>query len=173
MAIIPVSQSKKMFQTGPEVPPKGTFAATCVDIQDRYGVIRQMYQSEKTEKVDLTAFLFEFKDRSGKHYKIASKTFRVSNHEKSGLYAFLKAWTGRPPQEGFDCAELKGTMALITVGHVPSQKDPERPFANIVSISPVPDDMLATTPVPASAVQQQPALTGIAQDDGNWADDNE
>ncbi len=152
MAIIPTSQSKNR-----ELAPQGTFVATCVDIEDQNGVVRQKFQSDEMEKVDLTTFLFTFRDKAGNQHEILSKTFRVSNHEKSALYAFLKAWTGYPPNAGFDCSELMGATALITVAHVPSKVNPDRLFANIAAISPVPDDLIvATSPERASASTTPP-----------------
>ena len=147
MAILTAPKSAQMFDTG-ELAPKGTFIATCLEIKDQFGVERRKYQSDEMEKVDLTGFLFGFRDKAGKAFKVASRSFRISGNEKSSLFAFLKAWLGEPPRMGWDYMEMKGAKALITVEHVPSTRNPGQIFAGIASISPVPEGFQAPPPAP-------------------------
>jgi hypothetical protein len=123
-----------------ELPVKGTFVATCIDVKDAYGVQRRKFQSEEMETVDLTAFLFGYRDESGKAYKISTKSMKISGNEKAALYLFLKAWLGQAPSYGLDTASLKGKKALITVDHEIGKMG-DREFANIITISPLPAGM--------------------------------
>ncbi len=161
MAVLTATQSQRMFDTGPELAPRGTFVATCIDIRDQFGVERRKYQSDEMETVNLTAFLFGFRDKAGKPFMIASRSFRISGNEKSNLIAFLKSWLGESPRMGWDYMDLKGRKALISVDHTPSKKTPGLLFADIVSISPLPEGFLQPPPVvatgPAPVAQPVPA----------------
>ena len=156
MAILAAPKTQQVFDTGTETPPKGTFLAKCIDCRDLFGVERKKFQSEDMEKVDLTAFLFGFRDKAGKQFKIASRQFRISGNEKSSLFAFLKSWLGQPPKMGWDYMEMKGQMALITIDHTPSKRTPGLIYADIVSISPVPEGFQVPQVAPA-AVPVAPA----------------
>jgi hypothetical protein len=147
MAILKEPTVNRVFDTGEETPPRGTFVATCIDIKDMFGVERPKYENpSELERVDLTAFLFGFRDREGRPFKIASKTMRISAKENSNLFAFLKSWLGRAPQYGWDYCEMKGQKALITVDHTPSRKYAGVVYADIVTISPVPEGFGAPAP---------------------------
>ncbi len=52
-----------LFELPDELPPTGTFIATCLDVRDVFGVERRKYQSEELEVVDLTAFLFGYRTK--------------------------------------------------------------------------------------------------------------
>ena len=165
MAILTAPKTTQMFETG-ELAPKGTFIASCIDIKDVFGVERRKFQSEETEKVDLTAFLFGFRDKQGKPFKVASRSFRISGNEKSNLFAFLKAWLGEAPKMGWDYMELKGRKALLTVEHIPSAKNPGQVYGGIASISPVPEGF--QTPATATSQPQAapaPAAAPAAEDE--------
>ena len=160
MAILKEPTVNRVFDTGEETPPRGTFVATCIDIKDMFGVERPKYENpSELERVDLTAFLFGYRDREGRPHKIASKTMRISAKENSNLFAFLKSWLGRAPQYGWDYCEMKGQKALITVDHTPSRKYPGIVYADIVTISPVPEGFGQTAPAPAPAPVAPPRPT--------------
>jgi hypothetical protein len=125
-----------------DIATPGQHVAKCIDVRDVYGVQQRKFQSEEMETVDLTAFLFEYKDEDGNRNLIASKPVKISGHEKSALYAFLKSWGGKAPAYGFDTATLKGKYALITVEHEPSKKTPGKVYPKITSIVPVPKAMM-------------------------------
>jgi hypothetical protein len=118
-------------------PPEGTFPAKIIDICDKYGVERKKFESEEIEKVDLTAFLFGFRDEDGHPHKIDSKCMKISGNEKSALYAFLKSILGKAPAMGWDYCELKGRAVLLTVEHQP-RRDGDGVFAAIAAVSPLP-----------------------------------
>ena len=56
---------------------------------------RAAHQSEETETVDLTGFLFGYRDKQGNAHNIASKGMKISGNEKSALFLFLKSWLGQ------------------------------------------------------------------------------
>jgi len=155
MAILKEPTQTRVFDTGDATPPRGTFVAKCIDAKDMFNVQRPKFENPaEMERVDLTAFLFGFRDRSGTPFKIASRSMRISSRDNSRLFAFLKSWLGRPPQYGWDYLELRGTEALITVDHMPSRKYPGVTFADIVSIGPVPEGF--GTPATAPTVAAPP-----------------
>ena len=160
------TQTSSIFELPAELPPRGTFVGTCIDIKDVFGVERRKYESEEMEKVDLTAFLFGFRTKDGTPHRIATRAMRISGSEKSGLYLFLKSWLGQPPRYGWDYFEMKGKKALITVDHQPSRTKPGVLFAVIASISPLPDgfdaqpaQQLPLAPVAPPMAQPVPATT--------------
>jgi hypothetical protein len=131
--------SSSLFELSDELPPRGTFVATCIDIRDVFGVQRQKFQSQEMETVDVTAFLFGFRTRDGKPFKVATRAMKISGSEKSGLFILLKSWLGQAPRYGWDYMEMKGKKALITVDHQPSRTKPGAVYAVIASISPLPE----------------------------------
>jgi len=157
MAILKEPTQTRVFDTGDATPPRGTFVATCIDVKDMFGVQRPKFENpSEMEKVDLTAFLFGFRDRSGAPFKIASKTMRISAKENSNLFAFLKSWMGRAPQYGWDYCTLKGSRVLITIDHTPSRKYPGVMYADIVTISPVPEGFAGPAPAPVQPLDAPP-----------------
>ena len=120
--------------------PKGIYIATCIDVEDAFGVQRPRFDDPNTmETVDLTWFFFGFKNKAGEMFLIKSKPFKLSLHEKSALFQFLKAWRAEVPQPGFDTESMRGAGAQITVEHGTSSKG--KIYANIGSISPVMDGL--------------------------------
>ena len=155
MAILTPPKTNRVFDVGEETPPRGTFIATCIDIRDMFGVERPKFNNpSELEKVDLTAFLFGFRAKDGTAHRIASRSFKISGNEKSGLYQFLKAWLGQAPKYGWDYCELKGAKALVTVDHQPSRTQPGAVYAIIATISPLPEGYQepASAPTPPAAV---------------------
>ncbi len=124
-------------QIGDDLAPAGTFMATVIDIQDAFGVQRQKFQSTEIETVDLTCFLFGFRDQQGYEHRVASRRMKISGNEKSSLFAFLKSLLGRAPQYGWDYMALRGQQCLLTVEHV-QKRDGMGVFAGIAALSPVP-----------------------------------
>lgn len=165
--------SGSLFELPDELPPRGTFVATCIDVKDLFNVERKKYQSEEFEKVDVTGFLFGFRTRDGKPFRIASRTMRISGSEKSTLHGFLKSWLGQAPKFGWDYCALKGAKALITVDHQPSRTKPGAVYAIIASISPLPEGygeqpQPAPQPVPPpapAAAQHAPAAAAVSVED--------
>jgi hypothetical protein len=138
---------------GNDLAPAGTYIATVIDVRDEFGVVRTKFQSTETEKVDLTTFLFGFRDQHGQPHRVASRRMKISGNEKSALFTFLKALLGRAPEYGWDYCTLKGSQCLLTVEHV-KRKDGVGVFASIAALSPVPQGFAA--PAAAPAPQAQP-----------------
>jgi len=155
MAILsqPVDSSNPFVEVvGDNLAPAGTFIATVIDVRDEFGVVRTKFQSTETEKVDLTTFLFGFRDAQGQPHRVASRRMKISGNEKSALFAFLKSLLGRAPEYGWDYCTLKGAQCLLTVEHV-RRKDGVGVFASIAALSPVPQGL--GTPQAAPAVRPQ------------------
>jgi hypothetical protein len=69
MAVLQQSISKNMNpfaeRIGDDLAPAGTWVATIVEIRDEFGVTRAKYENpQETEVVDLTCFLFGFRDQA-------------------------------------------------------------------------------------------------------------
>ena len=138
-------------------PPKGTFPATVIDIKDEFDVERPSFNDpSKMEKQNLTAFLFGFRDRTGTAFKIDSRPMRISGNEKAALYGFLKGVLGEAPKMGWDYMELKGRKVLLTIEHKPS-RDGDRVYANIATISPLPEGFSLPAEATAPKAKAQPA----------------
>jgi hypothetical protein len=158
MAVLTQSEGRqfRLFKTEQDgMPPKGTHVATIIEIKDEFGVERPKFENrEQTERVDLTAFLFGFRDENNKPWKVDSRPMRISANEKSALYGFLKSLTGEAPRIGWDYCELKGRKVLLTLEHRESGKGTK--YASIAAISPLPKGYdpvavkLATPPPPNS-----------------------
>lgn len=157
-----------------DIAPAGTWVATIIDIKDQFGVVRPNFDNPQvTEVVDLTTFLFGFRDQAGQPHRIASKTMRISGNEKSTLFGFLKAALGSAPKYGWDYCELKGRKCLVTVAHE-QKRNGQGIFPTIAALCPVPAGMgspqsaaavgsghAAVAPQPAT-VQAAPVPTPIA-----------
>ena len=152
MATLPESTPSlagSLFELQGDTPPKGSFVATCIETKDAYGVERKKFQSEQTEKVDLTGFLFGFRDKTGKPFKIASRSMKLSGNPKSALYQFLTSWLGEPPAYNLDLTTLKSRKVLLSIAHEPSRTRPGVSYARIISIAPVPEGFEAAPAAPA------------------------
>jgi hypothetical protein len=130
--------------------PKGSYVAICLDVEDNFGVERLKYGSEtEKELIDTTTFYFGVKKGSD-NYVIRSKAFKLSLHEKSSLFQFLKAWNNEPPKPGFDTVSMKNQSAQILVEHNMSNKG--RIYANISSVSPIMEGLEKMVPKPKEFV---------------------
>ncbi len=146
---------------GDALAPAGTYIATVLDIKDEFGVSRQRFQSTELEKVDLTCFLFGFRDAQGNPHRVASRQMRISGNEKSALFGFLKSLLGRAPAFGWDYCSLKGAKCLLTVEHV-QRRDGSGVYAAIAALSPVPAGFSqpAQPAAPAPVAPAQPVRPG-------------
>ena len=172
MAILQEQMSKSVNpfieQIKDDLAPAGTWVATIIDIRDQFGVVRPTFDNPAvTEVVDLTTFLFGFRDQTGQPHRIASKTMRISGNEKSNLFGFLKAVLGAAPKYGWDYCELKGKKCLITISHE-AKRNGQGTFATIAALCPVPAGMAGSTGspqaagVPAAVPQAAPAAPSPA-----------
>jgi len=164
MAILqqPVNNSNAFADIiGDDLAPAGTYMATVLDVLDEFGVVRQKFESTEMEKVDLTTFLFGFRDEAGQPHRVASRRMKISGNEKSTLFAFLKSLLGRAPTYGWDYAELKGRHCMLAVEHV-TRRDGNGVFAAIAALSPVPAGfgVVGATALPAAPAS--PAVPAAA-----------
>lgn len=145
------------FEIG-DLAQSGTHIATCLEIQDQFGVERPKFENpNEKETLDVTRFLFGFRSQDGRTNRVQSFEFRISGSPKSNLFKFLTSWLGNPPKYGWDYCELKGQGAMITVAHKQS-RDGSKTYANIVGISPVIDQLKTQVlPLEAFAQDQAPA----------------
>ena len=135
-----------------DLAPAGTWVATIIDIRDQFGIVRPSFDNPQvTEVVDLTTFLFGFRDQAGQPHRIASKTMRISGNEKSTLFGFLKAALGCAPKYGWDYCEMKGRKCLVTVAHE-QRHNGQGVFPSIAALCPVPAGMTGTVGSPQLAV---------------------
>jgi len=160
MAVLQEQMSKSVNpfieQIKDDLAPAGTWVATIIDIKDQFGVVRPSFDNPQvTEVVDLTTFLFGFRDQAGQPHKIASKTMRISGNEKSNLFGFLKSALGSAPKYGWDYCEMKGKKCLITVAHE-AKRNGQGVFPTIAALCPVPAGMANGVPA-AVAPQAAPA----------------
>jgi hypothetical protein len=153
-------------QIGDDLAPAGTFVATVIDIVDEFGVQRTKFQSTEIETVDLTTFLFGFRDAQGFEHRVSSRRMKISGNEKATLFGFLKSLLGRAPQFGWDYMAVKGQQCLLTVEHI-QRRDGTGVFAGIAALSPVPQSMgagpqvpLAVQPVAGARPAAAPAQPG-------------
>ena len=159
------------FDTG-ALAPAGTFVATCLDVQDQFGVDRPKFENpQEIEKLDVTRFLFGFRGEDGQTYKVQTFEFRISGSPKSNLFKLLTSWLGHPPKYGWDYCELRGQGAMITVAHRQSREG-TKTYANMVGISPVIDQLKPQVlPLEAFAQAQAPAPPAAPQQAWNPAVD--
>ena len=190
MAVLQEQMSKSnnpfLDQVKDDVAPAGTWVATIIDIKDQFGVVRPSFDNPQvTEVVDVTTFLFGFRDQAGQPHRISSKTMRISGNEKSNLFGFLKAALGGSPKYGWDYCEMKGKKCLITVAHEP-RRNGQGIFPMIAALCPVPAGMGAVpaggapaavapqpAPVQAAPVQAAPVLVPVTPVPAYTADDEE
>ena len=155
MAVLQEQSSKSnnpfLEQVKDDVAPAGTWVATIIDIRDQFGVVRPTFDNPQvTEVVDLTTFLFGFRDQAGQPHRIASKTMRISGNEKSNLFGFLKSALGSAPKYGWDYCDLKGKRVLITVAHE-AKRNGQGVYPTIAALCPVPAGFAGVGGMPAAA----------------------
>lgn len=166
MAILQEQMSKNVNPFADAVKddptPAGTWIATVIDVKDQFGVSRPSYENPQVmEVVDLTTFLFGYRDQAGQPHRIASKTMRISGNEKSNLMTFLKQALGATPKYGWDYCAMKGQKVLLTIAHEP-RRNGQGTFPTIASLCPVPAGMVAGVPAAAPVAQPPVAYAGEA-----------
>lgn len=157
----PASNNFSAWDLSKEQPPAGSFIGTIIECKDEFGVTRPVFDDpSKTETYDRTSFLFGFRDKAGAPHKIATRWMKISGHEKSALYKFLKDLRGKPFAYGQDYnaptaqGGVIGEKALITILHE-QRKDGNGIFPTISSAIPVPD-MFTQAPPQQAAVEAAP-----------------
>lgn len=171
MAVLNQTQSGGSRINSEAVVPKGSYIALCIDVEDNFGVERFKFGSEtEKEVIDTTTFYFGLKKGSDA-YVIRSKPFKLSLHEKSALFQFLKQWQNEAPKAGFDTVTLTGHPAQITVEHSMSNKG--RIYANISSISPIMEGLEKMVPALADfkGLLQPQTKKNVANQEENESDE--
>ena len=150
MAVLQETQNNNSRIVSDKQVPKGSYIAVCIDVEDNFGVQRPKFDDPtQFEIIDTTTFYFGLK-KGSELFVIRSKPFKLSLHEKSALFQFLKQWNNEPPKAGFDTLAMINQGAQLTVEHNMSNKG--RIYANISSIAPIMEGLEKMTPVPKEFV---------------------
>lgn len=161
------------FQKFP-LPEPGTVQAVCCAIWD-LGLQKTTYMGDEkiqhkvviaweiTEKINAPESEF-----NGKPYML-SKKYTMSLSEKANLRKDLESWRGLPftadeLKNGFDLTKLYGANCYLGIKHVPDQRDPDKVYANVTALLPIPRGMTKIQPL-RKADEQPPkwVLDKIAQ----------
>lgn len=151
-----------------DVCPAGQYAAKCVGIKEEYQVKVQKFQSEETELQDRIAFLFQCYGDDGQTSLIATRPMKISGHEKSALYAFLKSWLGKAPAYGMDTDDLKGHTALMTV--VEKKSNSGKLYTTIDSVVPLPKAMASVFADKPAAPAKPTKKAAVVQEEDDAAE---
>ncbi len=134
-------------KAGPSVEyakaPEGQHQCVLVDVID-LRMHENSYMGESKGMVHKCALVFqvdEVNPDTGKRFEM-SKDFTVSMHEKANLRKFLAMWRGKSytdkeAEEGAPLHKLEGVNGLMTIEHRQSKQNPERTYANIISVTPM------------------------------------
>lgn len=121
----------------PPLPPPGQYVGICLDIKDEFAVDRKAFQSDQMEKRDVTRFLFGLRQPQTRQlFLVQTFEFNISGAPNSNLVQFIRGWTNADPY-GFDYMTLKGSGALLTIGHKHSVRNPSVIYAVISGCTPV------------------------------------
>jgi hypothetical protein len=125
--------------------PVGTYAATCVDVED---LGMQPNHFKPGEQVHNIRLCWQIAERmpDGRPY-LASRLYRLSLHPQSALRQHIDTWNGAltPAQlQGFDVETLIGRSCLVSIIH--NVKPDGRVFANVDTVLALPKGMAAPAP---------------------------
>ena len=138
-------------KSGPNVEyakaPEGQHQCVLVDVID-LKMHENIYMGESKGMVHKCALVFQIdavNPDTKKRFEI-SKDFTVSMGEKANLRKFLAVWRGKSYSDaeaegGAPLHKLEGVNGLMVVEHVRSKKNPDRTYANIVSVTGLPRGM--------------------------------
>jgi hypothetical protein len=155
--------------------PEGTHQAVCVDVIDK-GMVESSFldgngNKKMQHKIEIVWQIDELRD-DGKRFQLY-KRYTLSLNEKATLRHDLESWRGKPftrdEEMGFDVETVIGANCLINVQHKPGTKDPNKVFANVVSIMPLLKGMKKIAADgytrPAAAAPEPPPPTDEDMDD--------
>ncbi len=120
-----------------ELQPAGWAQCVCM------AVVPLGYQPSQWGEKEDVAICFETanRDSAGNPF-IISKIFTSSLNKKANLSQFLEGWRGRAftdqERAGFDVMKLIGVNAYISIVHNQSKTDPDKIYANIQAVGPLP-----------------------------------
>jgi hypothetical protein len=136
---VPIIASAGENTTNYTPAPEGTHQAVCVDVIDKGMHPNKFKDGALQHKIDIAWQINELRD-DGKRF-VVYKRYTLSLHEKANLRHDLESWRGRPftrdEEMGFDVESVIGANCLVNVQHKPSTKDPNKVFANVVSVMPL------------------------------------
>lgn len=97
--------------------PEGIIDTMCLSIIDLWTQLTERQWVSKAQKKVLITFetqeMWEFDGK--KKPLIISKKYTMSFFEKARLYADIKSWLGKAPEEGFDLMTLVGKPAKLQI----------------------------------------------------------
>jgi hypothetical protein len=136
------------------LPPEGDHEAVCVDVEVQHNVVR----AYRAEPADEMRFVFEIANATDKPFKIKTKPMKVSGHPKSEAMKCSVGWLGRTPPPNWNCDEMVGKKAILTIAHIPASANTGgQVFANIDRIRPVPGHRITLSCDTAQAGSAAPA----------------
>lgn len=159
--------------------PEGQHQAVLVDVID-LGMHDNVYQGQSKGLVHKCALVFqidEINPDTSKPFEIA-KDFTVSMGEKANLRKFLGTWRGKSysdaeAEEGAPLHKLYGINALMQVEHKQSKSNPDRTYANIVSVTKLPKNMEAIKPFEYARAEYWNERIGKKQEEPPPHDDDD
>ena len=128
--------------------PEGTLAAVCVDVIDLGKKVDEWQGTTRIlPKCALVFMTGKINAETGEHHDVSIE-HTVSMGDKANLRRFLESWRGKKytedqAQKGVPIHKLVGQSGLITVEHHQSKQG--RTYARILSVSPLPEGLLAPT----------------------------
>ena len=119
--------------------PEGTHQAVCVDVIDKGMQPNKFKDGALQRKIDIAWQITELRD-DGKRF-VVYKRYTLSLNDKATLRHDLESWRGRKftrdEEMGFDVETVIGHNCLINVQHKAGTQDPNKVFANVVSVMPL------------------------------------
>lgn len=148
MKIAMKKESDKKF----EIPPEGTFVGVVYQVVDngthpksgQYALDANGNQ-RFVRSLDICWEIPEEKMSDGRPFAVF-RNLPASLNEKSGLYKLLKPWLGEKALEDFDTASLVGRGCLINIVHSKDKNDPNKTWANVGGVLPLPKGQQAPKP---------------------------
>ncbi len=146
--------------------PEGQHQGVLVDVID-LKMHPNVYQGVTKGEVHKCALVFQIDEvnpDTGRRFEL-SRDFTVSMNEKANLRKFLGMWRGKSyteaeAEEGAPLHKLEGVNALIQVEHKQSKANPERSYANIVSVTGLPKGMQKISPLDYARSEHWAAKVG-------------
>lgn len=124
--------------------PEGQSQCVLVDVIN-LGMQPVSYMGGPTKMVHKCALVWQIEEANpdtGKPFEM-SKEFTVSMNEKANLRKFLGVWRGKSYSEeealeGAPLQKLAGVNGLMQIEHKQSKTNPDRSYANIMSVTLLP-----------------------------------
>lgn len=133
---------------------EGSVQCTLVDVID-LGMQHESYMGEPVKLVHKCALVWQIDEvnpDTSKPFEM-SKEFTVSMGAKANLRKFLGVWRGKSytdeqATEGAPLHKLYGVNGIMQIEHKQSKANPDRTYAQIVSVTPLIKGMTKIEPTP-------------------------